>query len=163
MHPQLSKKVFNSSASLKGQVDGWRAAGKRIVFTNGCFDLLHPGHVDYLFKAKDLGDYLVIGVNTDASVSKLKGKHRPIQNEGSRMQVLAALGCTDALVLFKEETPLDLIKELQPDVLVKGGDYTIDTIVGAEEVIANRGRVEVIPFLEGYSTSAIESKIKEQP
>lgn len=132
-----------------------------MVFTNGCFDLIHPGHVDYLYRARDLGDYLVIGVNADASVSELKGEHRPIQNEESRLQVLAALGCCDALVLFSEQTPKRLINELKPNILVKGGDYTLESIVGGEEVMANGGSVEIIPFLDGYSTSAIEAKIRK--
>lgn len=160
MHIYLKNKIFTSSADLVKKVQEWKANDDRIVFTNGCFDLIHPGHVDYLNRARDLGNRLVIGVNTDASVSDLKGPHRPIQHEDGRMQVLAALGCTDGLVLFSEETPLRLIEEVMPDVLVKGGDYTIDTIVGAKEVMAKGGDVKVIPFLEGYSTSALEKKIK---
>lgn len=161
MHPSIQRKIFTSSAELAQKVAEWKAQGDKIVFTNGCFDLVHPGHVDYLFRARDLGQRLVIGVNTDASVSDLKGPHRPIQHEGGRLQVLAGLGCTDGLVLFSEETPLRLIKEVMPDVLVKGGDYTFDTIVGAKEVSENGGKVKVIPFLEGYSTSALEKKIKK--
>lgn len=160
MHPNIQRKIYPTSTALNQQVQDWKAKGDKIVFTNGCFDLLHPGHVDYLFRARDLGQRLIIGVNTDASVSDLKGPHRPIQHEQGRLQVLAALGCIDGLVLFSEETPLRLILEIMPDVLVKGGDYTIDTIVGAAEIMANGGDVKVIPFLEGYSTSALEQKIK---
>jgi len=160
MHPYLKNKIFDSSEELLKKVKEWKTTGDRIVFTNGCFDLIHPGHVDYLNRARDLGDRLVIGVNTDASVSDLKGPHRPIQHESGRMQVLASLACTDGLVLFSEETPKRLIEEVMPDVLVKGGDYTIETIVGAREVMANGGKVQVISFLEGYSTSALEKKIK---
>lgn len=161
MHPYLQNKVFADSGELTSKVAEWKANGDTIVFTNGCFDLIHPGHVDYLLRAKGLGDRLIIGVNTDASVSDLKGPNRPIQHEQARLQVLAALAATDALVLFSEETPLRLIKEVMPNILVKGGDYTIETIVGAKEVMDNGGKVEVIPFLNGYSTSAIEKKIKE--
>ena len=131
------------------------------MFTNGVFDLLHPGHVDYLAKAADLGDSLIVGLNADASVKKLnKGALRPLQSEWARAYVLSALESVKAVIIFSEETPLNLINAIQPDVLVKGGDYTIDTIVGAKEVLALGGEVKVIPFLEGYSTTAIEQKIK---
>ena len=155
---RIQSKIMSRSAVLR-QAEQWHAAGKRIVFTNGCFDLMHKGHIDYLNRAADLGDKLVVALNTDASVSKLKGPHRPIQEESSREWVMASLGCVAAVTLFDEETPLALIQKLRPDVLVKGGDYTIDTIVGAEEVIGNGGKVEVIPFLKGYSTSRLEDKI----
>lgn len=161
MHQKLQRKVCENCESLAKRVKEWQADGKKVVFTNGCFDIIHPGHVDYLTRAKELGQRLVIGVNTDKSVSDLKGPHRPIQNENARLQVLAALECVDALVLFGEETPLKLISQVLPNILVKGGDYTIETIVGADVVMENGGRVEVIPFLDGYSTSAIEKKIKE--
>ena len=159
MHPRQSAKIFSSSLELLEKVKFWKSGGKSVVFTNGCFDILHPGHVDYLNRAKDLGDYMVLGINTDQSVSRLKGEHRPIQKEEARLQVLAGLQSVDALVLFDEETPIELINMVKPNVLVKGGDYTIETIVGATEVLANGGRVEIIPFLEGYSTSAIEKRI----
>ena len=161
MHKKLQNKVCNSYAQLAEQVKQWQALGEKVVFTNGCFDIIHPGHVDYLIRAKELGNRLVIGVNTDASVSKLKGPHRPIQSETARIQIWAALECVDALVLFGEQTPFELISAVMPNVLVKGGDYTIDTIVGADIIMENGGRVEVIPFLDGYSTSAIDKKIKE--
>jgi rfaE bifunctional protein nucleotidyltransferase chain/domain len=132
---------------------------EKVVFTNGCFDILHLGHIDYLTKAADLGDRLIIAVNTDASVSALKGPSRPIIDEETRAMKLASLVFVDAVILFGEQTPLKLITEVKPNVLVKGGDYTIDTIVGASEVQDNGGEVEVIPFLEGHSTTSIINKI----
>lgn len=131
-----------------------------VVFTNGCFDLLHPGHVAYLEEARSLGDALVVGVNTDASVSRLKGPERPLVPEGARVRVLAGLGAVDAACLFDEDTPAELIAALRPDVLVKGGDYTPETIVGRDTVEAAGGRVEVIPFLPGYSTTALVERIR---
>jgi rfaE bifunctional protein nucleotidyltransferase chain/domain len=147
--------------TLKTQVATWQAQGKKIVFSNGCFDLVHKGHIDYLNRAADLGDVLVMGLNTDASVSKLKGPHRPIQDEQSRLLIMAALQCVSAVVLFNEETPYDLIKLVQPDVLVKGSDYQPENIVGYDIVTAKGGMVKTIDFLPGYSTSAIEKRIKE--
>ena len=133
----------------------------RLVFTNGCFDLLHPGHVAYLDDARRLGDALIVGVNTDASVRRLgKGDDRPLVSQEARLRVLAGLGSVDGLVLFDEDTPLELITALRPDVLVKGGDYTIDRIVGAPEVQADGGEVKVIPFLPGYSTTALLERIR---
>lgn len=140
----------------------WRSLGERVVFTNGCFDLLHFGHVHYLAEAKDLGHRLVIGVNADASVRRLKGPHRPIQDEQTRQHILAALACTDAIVLFEEDTPLALIEALRPDVLVKGGDWQPDQIVGAGFVLALGGEVRSLPFVEGFSTTGIEAKIRTQ-
>ena len=136
------------------------AQDKKIVFTNGCFDLLHRGHVDYLAKAADLGDVLILGLNTDASVSKLKGPQRPIQDEQSRLHIIASLGFVDAVVLFDEETPLDLIDLVQPDVLVKGSDYKPEAIVGFDIVKLKGGKIQTIDFIPGYSTSLIEKKIK---
>ncbi|WP_423148721.1 D-glycero-beta-D-manno-heptose 1-phosphate adenylyltransferase [Rubrolithibacter danxiaensis] len=138
----------------------WRFLGQKIVFTNGCFDLLHRGHIDYLAKAADLGTKLVIGLNSDASTSALKGPGRPILDETSRAHILASLFFVDAVVLFDEPTPLELIRYVNPDVLVKGADYTIDKIVGADLVLANGGEVKTLTYLEGYSTTAIEKKIK---
>jgi len=146
--------------SLSEKLKEWSATNKKVVFTNGCFDLLHKGHVDYLAKAASLGDKLVIGVNTDASVSKLKGPHRPIQDEGARLQILASLGFVDAVILFDEQTPYNLIALVQPDVLVKGSDYKPEDIVGYDIVMAKGGSVKTIDFIEGYSTSLIEKKIK---
>jgi len=137
----------------------WRFKGYRIVFTNGCFDLLHLGHIDYLAKASELGNVLVVGLNTDHSVRKLKGKNRPIQDEISRSMVLASLRFVDAVVFFGEETPFELIKTIQPDILVKGSDYQPSGIVGYDIVTGNGGDIMTIDFLEGYSTSGIEQKI----
>jgi rfaE bifunctional protein nucleotidyltransferase chain/domain len=134
--------------------------GKRIVFTNGCFDILHHGHLDLLAKAADMGNVLIVGLNTDASVQRLKGPERPITNENDRLFQVASLLVTSAVCLFDEDTPAELIAALKPDVLVKGGDYTIDTIVGADFVQNNGGEVAVIPFVDGYSTTGIISKIK---
>lgn len=133
---------------------------EKIVFTNGVFDLIHPGHVLYLEEAKCLGTRLIVGLNSDDSAKRLgKGSNRPINDENSRALVIAALESVDLVVLFDQETPLDLITTLKPNVLVKGGDYSIDQIVGAELVIADGGKVQFLPFVEGYSTTAIEQKI----
>jgi len=156
----IAEKICQNHDALKTKLTKWNEEGKQIVFTNGCFDLLHRGHVDYLAKAADLGDVLVIGVNTDASVSKLKGPHRPIQDEQSRMQILASLGFVDAVILFDEDTPYNLIQMVQPDVLVKGSDYKPEDIVGYDIVTAKGGSVKTIDFIPGYSTSLIEKKIK---
>ena len=134
--------------------------GKKVVFTNGCFDLVHFGHIDYLEKAKSCGDILVMGVNTDESVKKLKGSQRPIVKEFDRARVLAAFEFVDAITLFDDETPLALITECIPDILVKGSDYTIDNIIGADFVHQNGGNVKTIDFIDGYSTSGIISQIK---
>lgn len=137
----------------------WREENQKIVFTNGCFDLLHLGHVDYLAKAKDLGDRLIIGVNTDSSVKRLKGENRPLQDENSRLHILAALHSVDAVVLFDDDTPYELIKKIQPDILVKGADYKIENIVGYDIVTSRGGSVKTIEFIEGYSTTKIEQRI----
>jgi len=134
--------------------------GLTIVFTNGCFDILHPGHVDYLQNAKDMGDLLVVGINDDESISRLKGADRPIHELEDRATMLAALGCVDYVVPFSEDTPLSLIVDVKPDILVKGDDYTVDQISGAKEVIASGGQVELVPLLKGYSTSNIIDKIR---
>ncbi|XZF13470.1 D-glycero-beta-D-manno-heptose 1-phosphate adenylyltransferase [Chitinophagaceae bacterium MMS25-I14] len=138
-----------------------RATGRKVVFTNGCFDILHHGHLDYLARAADHGNILVVGVNTDASVCRLKGPDRPVNKEADRALQLASLLCVDAVCLFEEDTPLELITAIKPDVLVKGGDYTVDKIVGAKEVIANGGKVEIIPFVQGYSTTSLLDRIKK--
>lgn len=142
---------------LKTQLD----KRKKITFTNGCFDLIHRGHIEYLAQASDYGDIFVIGLNTDASIHRLKGKSRPITDEKSRSMVLAALSFVDYVIFFDEDTPYSLIQQLQPDVLIKGSDYTIDTIVGADIVKAKGGQIITIDLVAGYSTSAIEKKIKE--
>lgn len=138
-----------------------RASGRSIVFTNGCFDILHRGHLDYLARAAGFGTALVVGVNSDASVRRLKGASRPVNGEQDRLFALASLLVVDAVCLFDEDTPLALIKELKPDVLAKGGDYNIDTVIGAPEVIGRGGRVEIIPFVEGYSTTALIEKMRQ--
>ena len=147
---------------VESKAENIRAAGKRIVFTNGCFDILHAGHVTYLQEAADLGDFLVVGINSDESVKRLeKSPARPLQNEFSRSAVMASLACVGAVVIFDEDTPLELIQSIRPDVLVKGADYKIEDIVGAQEVLARGGDVKTIAFLPGYSTSSIEKKILE--
>ena len=133
----------------------------RLVFTNGCFDLLHRGHVEYLEQARRLGDALVVGVNTDESVRRLKGSGRPLVAETDRARVLAALASVDAVTLFDEDTPLELLEALLPDVLVKGGDYRIEDIVGREVVERSGGTVTVVPFVGDYSTSAFLERLKE--
>lgn len=145
---------------VSGLMDVWKYMGLKTVFTNGCFDIIHYGHIDYLARAASLGGKLVIGLNTDASVSKLKGPNRPVQDEKSRALILAALQFVDAVILFDEETPKELISFLIPDILVKGSDYSIDQIVGADVVLNNGGRVETMDFVPGYSTSKIIEKIK---
>jgi D-glycero-beta-D-manno-heptose 1-phosphate adenylyltransferase len=141
-------------------VKSWQNQGEKVVFTNGCFDLLHLGHVDYLEKARSLGDRLVIGLNTDDSVSRFKGPERPLQDQQSRARILAALQFVDAVVFFNEDTPLNLISELLPNVLVKGSDYLAENIVGADVVKKAGGKVETIDFVPGYSTTRIVEKIK---
>lgn len=155
---QIKRKIV-CRKDLKKLILKWRNANERIVFTNGCFDLLHLGHVDYLAKAKDLGERLIIGVNTDSSVKRLKGEHRPLQDENSRLHILAALQSVDAVVLFDEDTPYELIKEIEPDILVKGADYKIENIVGYDIVVSRGGSVQTIEFIEGYSTTLIEKRI----
>ena len=150
-----------SQEEIKRFASRSRLLGKKIVFTNGCFDLLHVGHADYLSKAKNLGDILIVGLNTDKSV-KMQGKkgNRPINNENSRAMLLASLHSTDAIVLFDEDTPLELIEKIQPDILVKGEDYKPESIVGYDIVTKNGGKVITIPLVEGFSTSSLIEKIK---
>lgn len=144
----------------KNTVQDWISKNETIVFTNGCFDILHLGHLDYLCKAKDLGSKLIVGVNSSNSVKKLKGPSRPVNSTQSRSKLLAGFECIDLIVVFNEDTPLNLIQSLKPNILVKGGDYTFETIVGAEEVKNYGGQVKIIPFLPGYSTSKIVTKIQ---
>jgi D-glycero-beta-D-manno-heptose 1-phosphate adenylyltransferase len=153
------KAKIHTMQSIESELKKWRENGERIVFTNGCFDLLHLGHINYLADAAELGNRLIIGVNTDASVSSVKGPHRPLKDENSRSIILAALQFTDAIILFDEETPINLISHIAPDVLVKGGDYTLEQIVGHELVLDKGGKVLTIPITEGYSTTNIEQKI----
>ncbi len=147
--------------SLEERLNLWRREGKTIVFSNGCFDILHRGHVEYLSKAADLGDVLVIGLNTDASVKRLKGLSRPINDETARAVVLAALGFVDAVVFFEEDTPYDLIKFVQPDVLVKGKDYKAEDIVGYDIVTVKGGKVETIELVDGFSTTKTIEKMRD--
>ena len=154
----IQSKIFIYE-TIGRQVEIWKFLGKKIVFTNGCFDILHLGHIDYLSKAADEGDKLIVGVNTDRSTSKLKGPHRPINNEQQRSMILASLHFTDAVILFDEATPYELIKLVQPDVLIKGGDYKAEEIVGFNIVTSKGGLVKTIDFLPEYSTSLIEEKI----
>lgn len=154
-------KVLTSSMAL-ARVKAWRSSNLRIVFTNGCFDLLHPGHIHLLHQARALGDRLVVGLNTDGSVRRLKGELRPILSENDRATLLAALSTVDAVVLFDEDTPLNLIEQLRPDILVKGDDYRIDQVVGREVVEGYGGRVELVKVLEGRSTTTIIDRISHQ-
>ena len=155
----IEKKLMNSS-QLIDQLNAWQKEGCKIVFSNGCFDILHFGHIDYLARAADFGDKMVIGLNTDRSVSKIKGPSRPINDERSRGMVLAALEFVSAIILFDEPTPYELIRLVQPDVLVKGADYKPEEIVGYDIVTAKGGVVKTIPFVDGYSTTKIEQRIR---
>jgi len=150
-----------SREELIGKVEKLKRENKKIVFTNGCFDIIHAGHVIYLFEAKALGDVLVVGLNSNVSVKRLKGEKRPLNPEKDRAVVLSALEPVDYVTLFDEDTPYELITALKPDILVKGGDYNQDTIVGADIVENSGGKVEVVPLLEGRSTSALIEKIRE--
>ncbi|MCH7612524.1 MAG: D-glycero-beta-D-manno-heptose 1-phosphate adenylyltransferase [Candidatus Marinimicrobia bacterium] len=143
----------------KKQVDEWKSSGLTVVFTNGCFDILHRGHVEYLSDAKACGNKLVLALNSDSSVQKLKGNPRPIQNQEDRAIILDALESVDLVVVFDQDTPFKIIQTLLPDVLAKGGDYTPETIIGADTVTSNGGEVKVIPFRTGYSSSKIIDKI----
>ena len=155
----IAKKIM-TIAEAKALIQGWKVTGKTFAFTNGCFDILHPGHLYSLAQTAKEADFLIVGLNSDASVQRLKGPGRPINNTQSRAIVMANLVLVDAVIVFEEDTPLELISALLPDVLVKGGDYTIDTIVGAKEVIANGGKVIINPIVEGFSTTNIIEKIK---
>ena len=149
-----------TAAQLVQRVAQWRLVGKKVAFTNGVFDILHQGHIFSLSQAAKEADYLIAGLNADTSVKKLKGENRPINDQESRALVLASLVMVDAVVVFEEDTPLELIKAIIPDVLIKGGDYTVEQIAGAKEVIAGGGRVVINPILKGFSTTAIIEKSK---
>ena len=148
-----------SNENLKFHLSNWLSQNKKIVFTNGCFDLIHQGHNDLLSKAKSLGDILIVGLNSDRSVKRLKGIKRPIQNEEERAKNLCEIGSVDNVIMFDEDTPDRLIREIKPHVLVKGGDYTIDSIVGSRDVLSAGGIVEIIPLTPGYSTSKTIEKM----
>jgi D-glycero-beta-D-manno-heptose 1-phosphate adenylyltransferase len=155
---RIEKKIVDVTTLIR-MIHVWRLQSKKIVFTNGVFDILHRGHIHLLADARDFGDVLIVGLNSDNSVSRLK-PGRPLQDEHTRAIVMASLTIVDAVVLFNEDTPFELIKAIQPDVLVKGGDYKPETVVGADIVKASGGKVEIAPLLEGFSTTAIEQKIK---
>ncbi len=159
--PERLLKKIPEPVELSYLLAYWRFRDYKIVFTNGCFDLIHLGHIDYLAKAADLGDVLVIGLNNDASTHRLKGPTRPINDERSRALVLAAMSFVNTVVLFEEDTPYNLIKTIQPDILVKGADYKPEDIVGYDIVTAKGGKVVTIDYLPGYSTSLIEKRIRE--
>ncbi|MGD9493762.1 MAG: D-glycero-beta-D-manno-heptose 1-phosphate adenylyltransferase [Bacteroidales bacterium] len=158
--PLISEKIM-SREQLIQRVNTWRSERQTIVFSNGCFDIIHPGHAQYLAAAAALGSRLVIGVNTDESVKKLKGAARPVISENERCLLLASFQFVDAVCLFDEDTPLKLIESIIPDILVKGKDYTIDQIVGADVVLQHGGKVETIELVEGFSTSSLIEKIKK--
>jgi D-beta-D-heptose 7-phosphate kinase/D-beta-D-heptose 1-phosphate adenosyltransferase len=155
----ISTKIFTLPQLLQ-TIAQWKVLDRTIAFTNGVFDILHPGHIFSLSQAAKEADYLIVGLNSDDSVKRLKSSGRPINNQESRSLILAALLMVDAVVIFEEDTPLELINALRPDVLVKGGDYTIEQIVGAKEVVRNGGRVVINPIVEGYSTTDIVNKLK---
>jgi rfaE bifunctional protein nucleotidyltransferase chain/domain len=155
----IEKKIFTLPQML-AQVASWRVQNKTIAFTNGCFDILHEGLIFSLSEAAREGDYLIVGVNSDQSTKRLKGPERPINHEHSRLLLLASLAIVDAVVLFEEDTPRELVTALLPDVMVKGGDYTVEQIAGAKEVIANGGRVVINPIVQGFSTTGIIQQIK---
>lgn len=157
----IPDKIY-SAEHLKQLIAAWKVKGKTVAFTNGCFDILHEGHIFSFCQAAKEADYLIVALNTDESVKRLKGPSRPVNNQNSRALLVASLVMVDAVVLFEEDTPLNIIQTLMPDVLVKGGDYTIETIVGAKEVIANGGRVVINPIIQGFSTTGMIEKLKKQ-
>lgn len=159
-HWQSIQNKIQSFSQIKKTSKKWKTAGETIVFTNGCFDMLHYGHLHYLTAARGLGDKLIIGVNSKESVARLKGAHRPINDDLTRYHLLASLACVDAVVEFAEDTPFDLIKTVLPNVLVKGGDYAVEEIVGADVVLESGGEVKVLDFVDGYSTTNIEARIR---
>ena len=154
-----ASKIVTRDEAIR-QAEAWHADGQRLVFTNGCFDIVHLGHIDYLEKARQLGDRLILGLNTDASVSAIKGPLRPVVNEYARARLMAALEFVDLVTLFDEPTPLELIQAVQPDILVKGDDYTVANIVGSDFVLGRGGRVETIALVPGYSTTRLIERIK---
>lgn len=156
----IVEKILSKDQTVK-KIAAWRVMNKKIVFTNGVFDILHQGHIFSLSQAAKEGDYLIVSLNSDSSVKRLKGERRPVNNEQSRALLLASLVMVDVVVIFEEDTPLELIKSIMPDVLVKGGDYTTEQIAGAKEVLTNGGRVVINPILEGFSTSSIIDQTKK--
>ena len=165
MRSDIEKTLVNKIcdlSTLKTTVEVWQSQQLKVVFTNGVFDLVHIGHITYLAKAAELGHKLIIGLNADSSVKRLKGPDRPINDQDNRAALLAALFFVDAVVVFDEDTPLNLITTLLPSILVKGADYSVENIVGAKEVIANGGEVKTIDFVDGYSSTSIIQKIRKQ-
>ena len=161
MLPEIIAGKMMLRESAKSIINLWKFKNEKIVFTNGCFDILHRGHLEYLLQASSLGHRLIVGLNSDYSVSRLKGPTRPVNKIDDRAFALASLRFTDLIIPFEEDTPLELIEFLQPDILVKGGDYTIENIVGAKETIQRGGRVEVLNFKDGYSTTSLIDKMKK--
>lgn len=161
LHPYISHKIVDA-ATLAARLHHWRAVGNKIVFTNGCFDILHRGHVELLAQCRTFGDYVIVGLNADASVRKLKGEGRPVNDELSRAAVLASLTFVDAVILFEEDTPLNLITTIRPDILVKGGDYDPDKIVGADIVRQRGGEVKTVDIVKGFSTTSILAKSQKK-
>ena len=157
LHPDIAYKVLDA-ATLQQRLHHWRSVGNTIVFTNGCFDIIHRGHIELLAQCRSFGDYVIVGLNSDSSVTRLKGKGRPVNDQLSRTTVLAGLSFVDAVVIFDQDTPLELIQIIQPDILVKGGDYKADEIVGADIVRHKGGEVRIVPFVSGFSTTDIISK-----
>jgi rfaE bifunctional protein nucleotidyltransferase chain/domain len=155
----LKKKIFSNKEEFTKTLNFWRFKNYKVTFTNGCFDLIHLGHVDYLSKASDYGDVMIVGLNSDLSTRRLKGQSRPINPEFSRAMVLSAFSFIDAVVIFDEDTPYNLIDFIKPDILIKGNDYLVEDIVGYDIVKANGGTVETIDLVDGYSTSNVEKKI----
>ncbi len=154
----IQHKIFSLNGLLK-QIASWKVLNKKIAFTNGCFDILHEGHIFSISQAAKEGDFLIVGINSDASTKRLKGDSRPVNNEHSRALLIASLLMVDAVVIFEEDTPLHLISSLQPDVIVKGGDYSVEQVVGGKETIARGGRVVINPIVPGFSTTGIIEKI----
>ncbi|HKJ43172.1 MAG TPA: D-glycero-beta-D-manno-heptose 1-phosphate adenylyltransferase [Sunxiuqinia sp.] len=161
MKNDISQKIYASFEDFFQTLKSWKTHNEKLVFTNGCFDLVHRGHIDYLAESAKLGDKLIVGLNTDQSVKMLKGEKRPLVDQDSRARVMAALEMVDAVILFDEETPYKLIESIQPDVLVKGNDYAIEEIAGHDIVLGRGGKVETITLTEGFSTTALIEKIKK--
>jgi D-beta-D-heptose 7-phosphate kinase/D-beta-D-heptose 1-phosphate adenosyltransferase len=157
---KINERIFTSRL-LQAHIKWWRLINKTIAFTNGVFDILHEGHIKLLSQAATFADILIVGLNSDASVKRLKGNNRPVNNQQSRALLLASLIMVDAVCIFDEDTPLELIINILPDVLIKGGDYNSNTIVGAKEVMAGGGKIEIIPLKEGFSTTGIIEKMKQ--
>lgn len=158
---KIESKIIYHWHDLSNDLARWKFRENKIIFTNGCFDIIHKGHIDYLSKAADLAPVMIVGLNTDASVQRLKGPSRPVQDEEARAWLIASLEFVDKVVLFDEDTPYELIKFVQPDFLVKGSDYTPDQIVGADVVLAKGGEIKTIDLVPGYSTTSIIEKLKK--